>query len=288
MLAALALTVQVADVTLVIAGALVTLAYVVWLTREGRWQDPLAGALLPQRAPSVLSAILLAVAFFFVPVLLLSAMMKGQAAAALTNPGSDAWHRAQTVDAAAKCGLSLLMIVLLTRTGALKTTRGWALVRGVGAGFVGFMVVVPVLTLQLKATTVIWEWVAPTEIPPEHPVLLALPTSAWGPWGLVQLLVGAIVVAPLAEELLFRGILLEAFCGHLQARWTGIVTAAVAFGWVHSAQPQAVLPMATFGVLLGYLRLRTGSLWPCIVVHMLFNARTIVFKLLVPDVPPVT
>jgi membrane protease YdiL (CAAX protease family) len=37
------------------------------------------------------------------------------------------------------------------------------------------------------------------------------------------------------------------------------------------------------GVVLGYLRLRCGSLWPCIVLHALFNARTMIAALLAPE-----
>ncbi len=42
-------------------------------------------------------------------------------------------------------------------------------------------------------------------------------------------------------------------------------------------------PLVTMGVVLGYVRLRCGTLWPCVVMHALFNARTMAFALLAPE-----
>jgi membrane protease YdiL (CAAX protease family) len=48
-------------------------------------------------------------------------------------------------------------------------------------------------------------------------------------------------------------------------------------------QPQDVLPMVTLGVVLGYIRLRYRSLPACVLVHMLFNARTMIIATLAPE-----
>jgi membrane protease YdiL (CAAX protease family) len=64
--------------------------------------------------------------------------------------------------------------------------------------------------------------------------------------------------------------------------WPAIVLSSLAFGAVH-AQPQDVAPLVTMGVVLGFLRLRCNSLWPCIVLHMLFNARTMITAVLAPE-----
>jgi membrane protease YdiL (CAAX protease family) len=44
-----------------------------------------------------------------------------------------------------------------------------------------------------------------------------------------------------------------------------------------------VPPLVTLGLALGYLRVRTGSLWPGIVLHAAFNGRTIALALLAPE-----
>jgi uncharacterized protein len=76
------------------------------------------------------------------------------------------------------------------------------------------------------------------------------------------------VVAPAIEELTFRGAgqSLLSFTG----RWPSILLVGVAFGVWHGLV-QALLVLIPFGIGLAYLRNRTRSVIPGIVVHGLFN-----------------
>jgi membrane protease YdiL (CAAX protease family) len=77
------------------------------------------------------------------------------------------------------------------------------------------------------------------------------------------------IVAPAIEELTFRGVgqsLLQ-FTG----RWPSILLVGVAFGLWHGLV-QALLILIPFGIGLAYLRDRTRSVVPGMVVHALFNA----------------
>lgn len=92
---------------------------------------------------------------------------------------------------------------------------------------------------------------------------------------LLIFVVGAVVVAPTAEEILFRGILLPAAATASGVR-VALVVQAAAFGAVHvinapDTWPLAV-PLAAVGWLSGWLYLRTGSLAVSIVLHTTFNA----------------
>jgi membrane protease YdiL (CAAX protease family) len=91
----------------------------------------------------------------------------------------------------------------------------------------------------------------------------------------------AVIVAPVAEEILFRGV----FCGALRplGRPVAIGFSAVVFSLVHfSAVPWQVLPaLGLLGLFLGLLYERTGSLWPCIVAHLVFNAMNLLLMMLV-------
>jgi membrane protease YdiL (CAAX protease family) len=78
-----------------------------------------------------------------------------------------------------------------------------------------------------------------------------------------------ILIAPLMEELLFRGIILGGFLRRYRPG-TAVVVSAVLFGLVHLNPYQFVSALIT-GLLLGWLFLRTGSLWPCFVGHALYN-----------------
>lgn len=78
------------------------------------------------------------------------------------------------------------------------------------------------------------------------------------------------LVAPFVEELLFRGLgygLLTPFV----RPWPAILVTGVAFGLAHGLV--LGLPvLSIFGITLGWLRWQTGSVYPGMVVHALFNA----------------
>ena len=78
------------------------------------------------------------------------------------------------------------------------------------------------------------------------------------------------LVAPFVEELLFRGLgfgLLTQFVGP----WPAILVTGGAFGLAHGLV--LGLPvLSIFGITLGWLRWQTGSVYPGMVVHALFNA----------------
>lgn len=76
------------------------------------------------------------------------------------------------------------------------------------------------------------------------------------------------LVAPLVEELMFRGLgqSLLAVVG----RWPAIVLTGFAFGASHGLV-EALLVLVPFGIALAWLRDRTKSVYPGMVVHGLFN-----------------
>jgi uncharacterized protein len=85
------------------------------------------------------------------------------------------------------------------------------------------------------------------------------------------------VVAPVVEELTFRGVgqSLLRFTG----RWPSILLVGVAFGVWHGLV-QALLILIPFGVGLAYLRDRTRSVVPGMVVHALFNGAALAVAVL--------
>jgi uncharacterized protein len=87
----------------------------------------------------------------------------------------------------------------------------------------------------------------------------------------VAVLVG--IVAPIAEELFFRGFLFGALRGALGWVMAAIVTGIV-FGLIHAGGTDAVflVPLAVLGFLLCVLYRRTGSLLPGMGVHAFNNA----------------
>ena len=87
-------------------------------------------------------------------------------------------------------------------------------------------------------------------------------------WPLVA---GVVVLAPVVEEILFRGYLLGSLLLVLGPIPAQLVTAA-AFGAVHTGGYQ--LPIGVLGLLFGWLRVRYGALAPGMLAHALHNALT--------------
>jgi membrane protease YdiL (CAAX protease family) len=78
------------------------------------------------------------------------------------------------------------------------------------------------------------------------------------------------IVAPVIEELFFRGLLLRALERRFGTGWA-VAGSSVAFGLAHFQGLQ--LPaLVAVGLVFGILRVRTGRLGPGILAHAAFNA----------------
>lgn len=115
---------------------------------------------------------------------------------------------------------------------------------------------------------------------PSHPTLQALTDESPSLGATVALCTGAVVIAPLAEEFFFRGLLQTVLANLVGGRWRAIGLTAGAFALMHSDQPHAVPPLAALAVILGYAYERYGSLLVPILLHVAFNLRTIIWLLL--------
>ena len=80
----------------------------------------------------------------------------------------------------------------------------------------------------------------------------------------------SIVIAPIMEEILFRGILQDALMRKYGV-FVGILIASAVFGIVHVI-PQQVVNAFMIGIVLGYIYYRTGALLPVILIHCINNA----------------
>jgi membrane protease YdiL (CAAX protease family) len=275
---------QVIDYSLSVVGLLVALACGVALARSGRWRNPLAGVEITPEGPGLIGIVGALCAYVFIHTIADWLVFGQQLPDDIETAGSAAWHNKQLAAQVADLATAALLLAILIATRSLRLrprpTPFWA---GTGAALLGLLVLIPLMTLQYHAGEEIWRRLVPATPPPTHIVLQAVHHSAWGTWGHVQLFVGAVVVAPLVEELFFRGILLQVCWQLSRHAGASIVLAGAFFGFMHVSQPQDVAPLATMGILLGYLRFRCGSLWPCILLHLLFNARTMIMALLAPE-----
>jgi membrane protease YdiL (CAAX protease family) len=94
--------------------------------------------------------------------------------------------------------------------------------------------------------------------------------------------VGAVILAPLVEELLFRGVLLRALLRRTQPV-TAVVASAVIFALVHYLGDPNTLPflpaLTGLGAVLAIVALRSGDLSAPIFIHAGFNLTTTILFL---------
>ena len=95
------------------------------------------------------------------------------------------------------------------------------------------------------------------------PIFAQLPS----PW---LLLIGGAVVAPIVEEIFFRGFV---FAG-LRPRYgwqRAAVISSLLFALIHLI-PTAIIPIFVLGYIFAYLYQRSNSIWPAILMHSATNA----------------
>lgn len=162
-----------------------------------------------------------------------------------------------------------MFLFVVWRFGPWRYGRSWralglqaALTNGASLALVVFLVSVSFAVLYSLAMTLLGlERLTPPSLPSAfmetYPQRLALFSLA-------------VLVAPVAEEVFFRGFLLPVFVG----RWgflRGASLVSLLFGLSHVA-PGLLVPAFVSGMLLAWLYRRTGSLWNCFIAHGAQNA----------------
>jgi len=102
--------------------------------------------------------------------------------------------------------------------------------------------------------------------------LLELVLRSQDGWALVLLAITAVVLAPLFEETVFRGVLLPVLVRYL-GRGGGVLVSGLVFAVAHLSIGE-LPPLLVLGLGLALLRLSSGRLLPCVVMHAFWNGAT--------------
>jgi membrane protease YdiL (CAAX protease family) len=178
-------------------------------------------------------------------------------------PAKDvAYQWSSSIFGAIQYALMLGIVLLLTRKLdrraflALRRPDSWWRAAGIGA-------------LVLVAVFVVSAVVAQFSNPEREQGLIPQHWDSSRIAPFVAFVAVVVVIAPIVEELLFRGVgygLLEQF-GQVPA----IILVGVAFALVHGLVAGFAV-IAVFGCGLAYLRAKTGSIYPGMLLHASFNA----------------
>jgi uncharacterized protein len=105
-----------------------------------------------------------------------------------------------------------------------------------------------------------------------------LTDRAVGAFDVSMLVVLVVIMAPLAEEFFYRGLVLRAI-EKRYGEWPAILGSGALFGLSHFTAPLSIPGLVLFGIVLGFLVVRTGRLGPAVAAHVVFNMVTVVVLL---------
>ena len=183
-------------------------------------------------------------------------------------------------------GVQVLMILTALGLGAIGfrfglrngmglNLRHWMM--DLGRAILGLLAVMPVV----MGLSMLMDYLVPAEHKKTNEMLTILKDLPLA-WRYVVIF-SAVVLAPVWEELFFRGLLQSMLRRYLGGPWLAILVASIVFAALHvSFTPegkiafQDVLPLLALSLALGYNYERCGRLLPSILIHSLFNALMII------------
>lgn len=104
-----------------------------------------------------------------------------------------------------------------------------------------------------------------------------------GVWAVVTM----VILAPLLEEILFRGLILGSCKERFGSVWALLISATL-FAIAHFSAPIQVIYAFVIGLILGYIYIRTHSLITVMIIHALNNAMAYVMEYYFPKLSDLT
>lgn len=116
-----------------------------------------------------------------------------------------------------------------------------------------------------------------------HPTLQQLVDNSGDPW-VWAIAAGAVIGAPIVEELIYRVFLQGALLRWLKSPWLSIIFSAIIFAMMHRASStpvpwHALLPIFTLGLCCGVAYERTKRVGVPITMHICFNLLSVIIAL---------
>lgn len=168
-------------------------------------------------------------------------------------------------------------VLLITKRGMMRTDNlavavdldaASASPRNLALGLVGYLVAVPVVAFLTLFSTVLLGG-GEGGVNPAIPVLI----DAGGGLDFWLLLCNVALLAPIFEEVFFRGFLFQQF-RRFYSLSNAILLSAAVFAAVHLSI-ESFLPLFGLGVLLATVYHTTRSLWAAVITHGLWNLGTV-------------
>ncbi|MCL4496044.1 MAG: CPBP family intramembrane metalloprotease [Firmicutes bacterium] len=173
----------------------------------------------------------------------------------------------------------LIVLMILGRHGIIRpfiqrnyqwTRRGWSLVGlGLAMGLVMSFVITLLVGLESR--------VGHVAIQSNNPFVYAHGLIHHAGLIMLLMIVAIVVMAPVAEEILFRGILFGSLWPIWGLTWAVIVAGTI-FGLAHM-NLTLLIPLACAGMILNLIYYKTRSLIPSTIAHATFNLLSVIMAL---------
>lgn len=141
-----------------------------------------------------------------------------------------------------------------------RPTRG----KWIGRAVILGLLAVPVVSVVVQGVQTL------TGEPLDNPQIQMLAPAGFSWLSAVTTVLLASIVAPFVEEFLFRG-LVHRWISERTGMWIAIPISAAVFAALHGI-PMLIPPLFVVGCLLAWVYEKSGSIWPCIVLHGVYNA----------------
>lgn len=177
------------------------------------------------------------------------------------TPDDVAYRYSSSVAALIQYGLMLVVLLLIARGLPLRDAFAWRRPASWKR------------SLGLSALTLLVIWLAAAALSPflDASGEQGLVPKEWDPsraGAFAAFFVSVTILAPTVEELTYRGLGFSLLVPY--GTWVAILTTGVLFGAAHGLV--LGLPvLVVFGIVIGWLRERTASIFPPILLHAVFN-----------------
>jgi membrane protease YdiL (CAAX protease family) len=184
------------------------------------------------------------------------------------------------------CAGAAVTIVVIFAVARVRFARGLkgfgfrlrTVPRDLGVAFVSLWAVWPLVLAMIVLTTAVGRAFRGQNF--EMPQHRELELMAEFPGVFLRILIIflAVVIAPLLEEVLFRGLLQTVIRSYVGRPWPAVIVTSILFAMVHE-NLEHWPALFVLGMGLGYVYEKSGSLFQPIFMHALFNGVTIVAAL---------
>lgn len=197
-----------------------------------------------------------------------------------------------------------IVIIFIARYSFASRLKGFGLnvktiIKDLFTGFLNLMAVWPVITVLIIITTYFGEFIWGPEYQMQQHEQLRMITEYPQLSLQILILITAVVIAPLFEEMLFRGLFQTMIRSYIEARgsrliaqadgqddkvtkrngaWPAILISSMLFAATH-ANTGHWPALFVLGSCMGYAYEKSGSLWRPIFIHAIFNATAVIATL---------